>query len=150
MLPANTRPPSPKATVEVDRPPPPHAGLTRSWEGVAELALDSRSLAPDSPAHHLYPSRLVPHVPAVIDYARSSFDAGRPVLEAACDLIRLRTDSRHSRGDGRKERGAACGGIKHGSFLEVEPVLDGQVKHSVCQIGRGEIGGLVAPHLGRE
>ena len=71
-------------------------------------------------------------------------------MEAACDLIRLRTDSRHSRGDGRKERGAACGGIKHGSFLEVEPVLDGQVKHSVCQIGRGEIGGLVAPHLGRE
>ncbi len=82
-----------RARIEVDRPPPPHAGLTRNWEDVATLALDSRSLAPDSPAHHLYPSRLVPHVPAVIDYARPSFDAGRPVLEAACELMaRIRRD----------------------------------------------------------
>lgn len=82
-----------RARIEVDRPPPPHAGLTRNWEDVAALALDSRSLQPNSPAHHLYPSRLVPHVPAVIDYARSSFDAGRPVLEAACDLMaRIRRD----------------------------------------------------------
>ena len=82
-----------RARIEVDRPPPPHAGLTRNWEDVAALALDSRSLAQDSPAHHLYPSRLVPHVPAVIDYARSSFAAGRPVLEAACELMaRIRRD----------------------------------------------------------
>ncbi|MBN9454392.1 MAG: transglutaminase family protein [Bosea sp.] len=82
-----------RARIEVDRPQPPHGGLTRNWEDVAALALDSRSLAQDSPAHHLYPSRLVPHVPVVIDYARSSFAAGLPVLEAACDLMaRIRRD----------------------------------------------------------
>ncbi|MCO5089418.1 transglutaminase family protein [Bosea sp. (in: a-proteobacteria)] len=82
-----------RARIEVAREPPPHAGLTRNWEEVARLALASRSLAPDSPAHHLYPSRLVPHVPAVIGYARESFGAARPVLEAACELMaRIRRD----------------------------------------------------------
>jgi len=82
-----------RARIEVHRPAPPHPALTRSWEEVARLALSSASLAPDSPAHHLYPSRLAPHVPAVIDYARASFAPGRPVLEAACMLMaRIRDD----------------------------------------------------------
>jgi len=82
-----------RARIEVHRPTPPHPALTRSWEGVARLALSSASLAPDSPAHHLYPSRLVPHVRGVVDYARSSFAPGRPVLEGACELMaRIRRD----------------------------------------------------------
>lgn len=82
-----------RARIEVRRPLPPHAGLTRGWEEIAALAQASRSLAPDSPAHHLYPSRLVPQVPAVIAYARESFGAKRPVLEAACELMaRIRND----------------------------------------------------------
>lgn len=82
-----------RARIEVLRPAPPHPALTRGWEEVARLALSSASLAPDSPAHHLYPSRLVPHVQGVVDYARISFAAGRPVLEAASDLMgRIRHD----------------------------------------------------------
>lgn len=82
-----------RARLTVERPQPPHPGLTRSWEEVAALTLASDSLAPNSPAHHLYPSRLVPEVDPVIAYARESFDRGRPVLEAACELMaRIRRD----------------------------------------------------------
>jgi transglutaminase-like putative cysteine protease len=82
-----------RARIEVNRPAPPHPGLTRHWEAVAELALASTSLAPDSPTHHLYPSRLVPPVAEVIDYARKSFAPMRPVLEAASELMaRVRRD----------------------------------------------------------
>lgn len=82
-----------RARIEVHRPAPPHPALTRSWEEAARLALSSASLAPDSPAHHLYPSRLVPHVEGVVDYARSSFAPSRPVLEAASELMaRIRRD----------------------------------------------------------
>jgi transglutaminase-like putative cysteine protease len=82
-----------RARVEVRRPQAPFPGLTRSWEDVGEQALASASLAPDSPAHHLYPSRLVPPVAAVTDYARNSFPQKRPVLEAATELMaRIRAD----------------------------------------------------------
>ena len=82
-----------RARVEVRRAPAPFPGLTRAWEGVAGLALASDSLAPDSPAHHLFPSRLVPPVAAVTDYARQSFAPQRPVLEAASELMaRIRRD----------------------------------------------------------
>jgi transglutaminase-like putative cysteine protease len=82
-----------RARVEVNRPAPPFPGLTRHWEEVGALALASTSLAPDSPTHHLYPSRLVPAVSEVVDYARRSFSPLRPVLEAACELMaRIRSD----------------------------------------------------------
>jgi transglutaminase-like putative cysteine protease len=82
-----------RARVEVRRPQAPFPGLTRSWEDVGAQALASASLAPSSPAHHLYPSRLVPPVAAVTDYARSSFPQKRPVLEAATELMaRIKAD----------------------------------------------------------
>lgn len=82
-----------KARITVNRPPAPHPGLTRHWEEVAALALASGSLAPDSPAHQLFPSRLTPQVDAVVAYARKSFSQLRPVLEAACDLMaRIRAE----------------------------------------------------------
>jgi len=82
-----------RARLVVERPAPPHPGLTRGWEEVAALALASDSLAPDSPAQHLYPSRLVPEVAPVIAYARESFGKARPVLEAASELMaRIRRD----------------------------------------------------------
>lgn len=82
-----------RARIAVDRPAPPHPGLTRGWEEVAALALASASLAPASPAHHLYSSRLVPPVAPVVAYARESFPPGRPVLEAASELMgRIRRD----------------------------------------------------------
>lgn len=82
-----------RARVEVRRPPAPFPGLTRQWEEVAALALASGSLAPDAPAHHLYPSRLVPPIAAIADYARASFPPRRPVLEGASELMaRIRAD----------------------------------------------------------
>jgi transglutaminase-like putative cysteine protease len=82
-----------RARVEVRRTPAPFPGLTRHWEEVAALALASDSLAPDSPAHHLYPSRLVPAVAEVVAYARKSFAPLRPVLEGASELMaRIRRD----------------------------------------------------------
>lgn len=82
-----------RARVVVERPAPPHPGLTRNWEEVAALALASDSLEPGSPAHQIYPSRLVPEVDAVVAYARESFGKGRPVLEAASELMgRIRRD----------------------------------------------------------
>jgi transglutaminase-like putative cysteine protease len=82
-----------RARVVVERPAPPHPGLTRNWEEVSALALASDSLEPGSPAHQIYPSRLVPEVDAVVAYARESFGKGRPVLEAASELMaRIRRD----------------------------------------------------------
>lgn len=82
-----------RARIAVNRPPAPHPGLTRHWEEVAGLALASASLAPDSPAHQLFPSRLAPQVDEVVAYARWSFPPLRPVLEAACELMaRIRAE----------------------------------------------------------
>jgi transglutaminase-like putative cysteine protease len=74
--------------VEVLRPSPPAAALTPPWETIAAEAVASHSLAPDSPAFAIYPSRLVSLFPAATIYARESFTPGRPIYEAAQDLSR--------------------------------------------------------------
>ncbi len=79
--------------VEVERPPSPHVALTPHWEQVKQAAAGSQSLAPDAPAHFLYRSRLVPMIESITDYTRTSFSAGRPILEAAADLmVRIRKE----------------------------------------------------------
>jgi transglutaminase-like putative cysteine protease len=74
--------------VEVARAAPPIAALTPPWESVVALAAASESVAPDSPALALYPSRMVSLFPAATAYARECFAAGRPIYEAASDLSR--------------------------------------------------------------
>lgn len=82
--------------VEVNRAATPFPALTRAWEEVAALGLTAQSLAPDSPAQYLYPSRLVPTVAEITGYAQESFQARRPVFEAACELMgRVRRDFRY-------------------------------------------------------
>jgi transglutaminase-like putative cysteine protease len=77
-----------EAVVAIDRAPPPDGESTPAWEAVRDAAFDSTSLASDSPAHFLHPSRFVPaHRPAA-DYAATSFVAGRPILSAAAELMR--------------------------------------------------------------
>lgn len=76
------------ARVEVDREEPPAQGLTPPWEIVARAAAGVRSLAPDSPVHMLFASRLAPLYAPVTDYARESFSPGRPILEGAAELMR--------------------------------------------------------------
>jgi len=81
------------ARVEVCREEPPAEGLTPPWEGVGRTAAGVRSLAADSPAHGLYASRLTPIDSTVTAYARESFAQGRPILEAAAELMRrIRAD----------------------------------------------------------
>jgi transglutaminase-like putative cysteine protease len=77
--------------VRVDRPPAPEE--SPPWDSVAMEALRVESLAPDSPAGALYPSRRIPLFDEAAAYARASFGSGRPVYEAALELAsRIRSD----------------------------------------------------------
>jgi len=67
--------------------------MSPSWETVAAGALSIQSLASDSPAVGLYPSRAVSLFDEGTAYARDSFTAGRSIYEAAMDLAkRIRAD----------------------------------------------------------
>jgi transglutaminase-like putative cysteine protease len=82
-----------RASVDIARAPPPDPQTTPVWEMVREEAFRTISLAPDSPAHFLYPSRFVPRFQPATDYAGLSFLPHRPVLDAALDLMRrMRSD----------------------------------------------------------
>ena len=84
------------ARVDVERAPHPAAALTPAWEQIRRDALASTDLGSSSPVLGLYPSRLVPLHAPVTDYAAQSFPSGRPVLEAAIELMqRIQTDFRY-------------------------------------------------------
>jgi transglutaminase-like putative cysteine protease len=82
--------------VSVDRPQPPAPGLTPAWEQVCRDAMATGTLDALSPVNGLYPSRLVPlYAPATL-YAKESFTPGRPVLEAAAELMaRIKADFKY-------------------------------------------------------
>jgi transglutaminase-like putative cysteine protease len=85
-----------KTSVDIDRDVPPADGETPAFEGVRTQAFGSVSLDRESPAHYLYPSRLVPLYEPVTDYARMSFPAGQPVLKGAKELMRrIRADFKY-------------------------------------------------------
>ena len=66
---------------------------TPPWEEVREEAFAASDIGPLSPAHFLFRSRLVSLDPEIRDYARESFPPGRPVFEAALELMhRLKND----------------------------------------------------------
>ena len=66
---------------------------TPPWEQVRDEAFVTSDIGPLSPAHFLFPSRIVSLDPNIRDYIRKSFPAGRPVLAAAIDVItRIRAD----------------------------------------------------------
>jgi transglutaminase-like putative cysteine protease len=82
-----------RARVEVEQRALPIAALTPPWEDVAALAAATGSLAADSPAFGIYPSRLVPLFEPSTAYARESFRPQRPIYEAASELARrIRAD----------------------------------------------------------
>ena len=63
------------------------------WETVRARAYETSALGPEGPATYLYPTRRTPNSPAITSYARTSFPAGRPIVEAAADLMRrMRAD----------------------------------------------------------
>jgi len=66
---------------------------TPPWEHVREDAFATSDIGPLSPAHFLFPSRMVSLDPEIRDYTRVSFPAGRPVFDGAIDLMnRLKAD----------------------------------------------------------
>ncbi len=77
--------------VRVDRPDV--LELSPRWETVAAEALVVPSLAFDSPAIGIYPSRALSLFSEATDYARLSFAPSCPIYEAAIDLARrIRAD----------------------------------------------------------
>lgn len=83
-------------SVAIDREEPPKPARTWVWEEVREAAYNSRSLTCESPTHFLHRSRYVPPYPPVTEYALASFAAGRPILDAACDLMhRIRKEFKY-------------------------------------------------------
>ena len=81
------------ARVTVDAANEPAALATPAWEAVREEAFATSDIGPLSPAHFLFPSRMVSLDPEIRDYTRKSFPADRPVLDAAIELMnRLKAD----------------------------------------------------------
>jgi transglutaminase-like putative cysteine protease len=81
------------ARVVVDASAAPAALQTPEWEAVREDAFATSDIGPLSPAHFLFPSRIVSLDPEIRDYIRHSFPPGRAVLDAAIELIgRMKAD----------------------------------------------------------
>jgi transglutaminase-like putative cysteine protease len=82
-----------KSRVDVHHLPLPEAAATPAWETIRAEAFAVRELGPESPATYLYPTLRTPVVADITAYARASFSDGRPVMEAAVDLMtKMRRD----------------------------------------------------------
>ena len=57
------------------------------WEAVHAAGYATADLGPEGPAAYLYPTRRTPVAPAITAYARQSFTPGRPIVEAAAELM---------------------------------------------------------------
>jgi transglutaminase-like putative cysteine protease len=71
----------------VSTSPPPVPQSTMSWEDVRERLRYHRGAAYDPAAEFVFRSVYVPRHESFIEYARPSFTAGRPFIEAARDLM---------------------------------------------------------------
>ena len=81
------------ARVAVDAVSEPAPRSTAAWEAVREEAFATSAIGPLSPAHFLFPSRIVSLDPEIRDYVRQSFPPQRAVLDAALELTgRLKAD----------------------------------------------------------
>ena len=81
------------ARVTVDAAVEPAPLETPPWESVRDEAFATSDIGPLSPAHFLFPSRMISLDPEIRDYTRQSFSPGRPVFDAAIDLMnRLKAD----------------------------------------------------------
>jgi len=72
------------------------ANASPDWEVVAAKAIAETALDAASPVHFLFPSPRVALADSVTGYARESFVAGRPIVDAARDLARrIRKDFKY-------------------------------------------------------
>lgn len=77
-----------RSLVEVTAPEPVDPMKTPGWESLRDACATSLSRPLSSASELAYPSFLVPTGPEFADYARSSFPAGRPILDGVNDLNR--------------------------------------------------------------
>jgi transglutaminase-like putative cysteine protease len=64
-----------------------------AWEDIRTASYRSPDLGADSPAAFLYPTRRTAPIGMITDYARRSFTPGRPILQAAAELMtRIKAD----------------------------------------------------------
>ncbi|MEA3640213.1 MAG: transglutaminase family protein [Lamprobacter sp.] len=75
------------AEVEVWAPPLPEPASTLPWEKARAQLQSPRAVESASARMFALPSPAVPLDPLAADYARASFMPGRPLLEAALDLV---------------------------------------------------------------
>ena len=81
------------ARVAVDAAAKPEPQATPAWETIREDAFATGDIGPLSPAHFLFPSRMISLDPEIRDYVRQSFAPGRAILDAAVELIgRMKAD----------------------------------------------------------
>jgi transglutaminase-like putative cysteine protease len=81
------------ARVSVDQPDEVAPLSTPPWEQVRDEACAVSEIGPLSPAHFLFPSRIVSLDPNIRDYIRQSFPPGRAILDAAIEVIkRIKAD----------------------------------------------------------
>lgn len=75
------------------------SGETPGWEAVRAAARECMDLSAQSPAHHLFESRLVSPSDEIGEYTRPHFPRGRPVLEGAVSLMNaIRSDFTYESG----------------------------------------------------
>jgi transglutaminase-like putative cysteine protease len=87
-----------RSRVDVHAPPIDFTFDT-AWESVRARSLESNSLGPEAPAAFLYPTARAPVAAPITEYARASFPAGRPIIEAASELMaRIHDDFRYDPG----------------------------------------------------
>lgn len=77
-----------RARVDVHAAPVESLWDSPAWEQVRERSFETEVLGPEGPASYLYPTARTPLSGPITDYARVSFLAGRPILEAADELMR--------------------------------------------------------------
>jgi transglutaminase-like putative cysteine protease len=72
--------------IDVHVPPPGDPEASAAWQAIRTRALSTSDLGPDGPASYLFPTLRTPIVPAITDYARASFPAGRPIVAAVTEF----------------------------------------------------------------
>ena len=69
------------------------------WEVVPVRSFQNADLGIDGPASFLFPTSRTPIVPEITEYGRASFRPGRPIVEAASELMtRIRDDFTYDAG----------------------------------------------------
>jgi len=76
-----------RSRVDVHALPIDPPATSEPWERVRAGAFASAGLGPDDPSVYVYPTRRAPVLPQITAYARPSFAEGRPLVEAAADLM---------------------------------------------------------------